>query len=81
MFKTNVAAIERPIRIALGAGIAAYAFFGLRLPISRMRTPGPIASFQRLVEFRRPLRRIGTRLGAGDGERGANRRTLHSPAR
>lgn len=29
MFRTNVAAVERAIRVVLGCGIAAYAFFGL----------------------------------------------------
>lgn len=32
MFRTNVAAFERPVRFLMGVGMAAYAFFGFPEP-------------------------------------------------
>lgn len=51
MLRTNVAAIERPIRFALGAAVAAYAFFGLAQPSIVLVAMGACVALTGLVGF------------------------------
>ena len=51
MFRTNVAAIERPVRFALGAAIAAYAVFGLAQPSIVLAAMGACVALTGLVGF------------------------------
>lgn len=51
MFHRNVAAIERPLRVALGAGIAAYAVFGLAQPSIVLVAMGACVALTGLVGF------------------------------
>lgn len=51
MFKTNIAAVERPIRIALGAGIAAYACFGLPQSNIALAAMGACVALTGIVGF------------------------------
>lgn len=51
MFRTNITAIERPIRFALGAGIATYAYFGLASPSLVLVAMGACIALTGLVGF------------------------------
>ena len=51
MFRTNVTALERPIRFLLGAGIAAYAFFGLPQPSILLVAMGVCVALTGIVGF------------------------------
>lgn len=51
MFRTNVAAIERPVRFALGTAIAVYAFLGLAQPSIVLMAMGACVALTGLVGF------------------------------
>jgi len=51
MLRTNITTIERPIRVALGAAIAAYAFFGLAQPSIVLVAMGVCVALTGLVGF------------------------------
>lgn len=51
MFRTNLAAIERPVRFALGTTIAVYAFLGLAQPSIVLMAMGACVALTGLVGF------------------------------
>lgn len=51
MFRTNVAAIERPVRFALGTAITVYAFLGLAQPSIVLMAMGACVALTGLVGF------------------------------
>jgi hypothetical protein len=51
MFTTNVPAIERTIRFALGAGVAAYAWLGLSTPSVILIAMGACFALTGIVGF------------------------------
>ena len=51
MFRTNVATVERPIRLLLGSGIAAYAWLGLSAPNVFLIAMGACVALTGLIGF------------------------------
>jgi Protein of unknown function (DUF2892) len=51
MFRPNITTLERPIRFALGAAIAAYAFFGLAQPSIVLVAMGACVALTGIIGF------------------------------
>jgi hypothetical protein len=70
MFTANVAAIERPVRLALGIGIAAYACFGLAQASIALAAIGACVALTGIVGFCPACALAGRRLRPRSAEEG-----------
>ena len=66
MLRTNVASIERPIRVALGAGIAAYAWLGLAAPSPLLIAMGACVALTGIIGFCPACAIVGRRIRPTD---------------